>query len=55
MKRGVLAILLIAIALSAFAAELRQNEEWKLLKQNRSVTIYGRPHEGSREGIQGDW
>ena len=49
MKREAAIIAYLAgIALSTFAAEPGQNEDWKLIKENSGVAIYGRPHPGSR-------
>jgi hypothetical protein len=48
MKRALIAIFLAGIGLSIFAAEPGQNEDWKLVKQSSGVTIYSRPHPGSR-------
>jgi len=41
-------VFLSTVALSIFAAEPGQNEDWKLIKQSGGVTIYSRPHAGSR-------
>jgi Polyketide cyclase / dehydrase and lipid transport len=41
------AVFLGGTALSIFAAEPGQNEDWKLVKQTGGVTIYSRPHAGS--------
>src|SRR6202035_2652430 len=38
---------LAGIALSTFAADPGQNEDWKLIKQSNGVAIYSRPHPGS--------
>jgi hypothetical protein len=49
MKREAAIIAFLAgIVLSIFAAEPGQNEDWKLIKENSGVAIYGRPHPGSR-------
>jgi Polyketide cyclase / dehydrase and lipid transport len=49
MKREAAIIAFLAgIALSIFAAEPGQNEDWKLIKENSGVEIYSRPHLGSR-------
>jgi Polyketide cyclase / dehydrase and lipid transport len=49
MKREAAIIAFLAgIALSIFAAEPGQNEDWKLIKENSGVSIYSRPHPGSR-------
>jgi hypothetical protein len=48
MKRALIAIFLARSALSIFAAEPAQNEEWKLVKQSNGVAIYSRPHPGSK-------
>jgi hypothetical protein len=39
-----LVVLLTGSALSIFAAESREANNWKALKQTGSLTIYGRPH-----------
>jgi hypothetical protein len=46
--RKVVAVFLSGTALSVFAAEPGLNEDWKLIKQNSGVTIYSRPHAGSK-------
>src|SRR5436305_9414930 len=46
MKRTLIALLVAATPLSIFAAP--QTEEWKAVKQAGGVTIYSRPHPGSR-------
>jgi hypothetical protein len=49
MKREAAIIAFLAgIALSTFAADPGQNEDWKLIKENSGVAIYSRPHSGSR-------
>jgi len=48
MKRALILIFLAGSALSIFAAEPAQNEEWKLVKQSNGVAIYSRPHPGSK-------
>jgi Polyketide cyclase / dehydrase and lipid transport len=49
MKREAAIIaLLVGAALSIFAAEPGQNADWKVAKQSSGVTIYSRPHPGSR-------
>src|ERR1700687_1635698 len=48
MKRGVVTIFVAGIALSILAAEPSQNEDWKVVKQSSGITIYSRPHPGSR-------
>jgi polyketide cyclase/dehydrase/lipid transport protein len=48
MKRETAIIAFLAgTALSLFAAEPRQNADWKVVKQSAGVTIYSRPHAGS--------
>ena len=46
MKLTLIALLVAATPLSIFAAP--QTEEWKAVKQAAGVTIYSRPHPGSR-------
>ena len=46
MKPTLIALLVAATPLSIFAAP--QTEEWKAVKQAGGVTIYSRPHPGSR-------
>jgi hypothetical protein len=41
------AVFLSGTALSIFAAEPGQSEDWKLVKQTSGGTIYSRPHTGS--------
>src|SRR5207248_8574244 len=48
MNRVAVIIFVAGIALSIFAAEPEQNEDWKLAKQNDGVAIYSRPHPGSK-------
>ena len=48
MKCGLITILAGGIALSIYAAEPGQNENWKVVKQNSGLTIYSRLHPGSR-------
>src|SRR5437879_11709055 len=49
MKREAAIIAFLAgTALSIFAAEPGQNEDWKVVKQNSGLTIYSRLHPGSR-------
>jgi hypothetical protein len=49
MKREAAIIAFLAgMALSVFAAEPSQSEDWKLIKQSSGVAIYSRPHPGSR-------
>ena len=49
MKREAPIIAFLAgTALSIFAAEPGQNEDWKVVKQNSGLTIYSRLHPGSR-------
>src|SRR6266700_220654 len=48
MKRTLVIILVAGIAFSSFAAAPRQSEDWQLVKQTNGVTIYNRPHAGSR-------
>jgi hypothetical protein len=48
MKREAAIIAFLAgTALSIFAAEPGQNDDWKLIKQSNGVAIYSRPHTGS--------
>lgn len=47
MKCCAVTIFVAGIALSIFAAEPGQNENWKLIKQNGGVAIYSRLHPGS--------
>jgi len=48
MKREAAIIAFLAgTALSIFAAEPGQSEDWKLVKQSNGVAIYSRPHPGS--------
>ncbi len=48
MKCALITIFLAGTALSIFAAEPGQTEDWKVVKQNSGLTIYNRPHPGSR-------
>jgi hypothetical protein len=48
MKQALTAIFLAGTALSILAAESPQTGDWKLVKQASGVTIYSRPHPGSR-------
>jgi hypothetical protein len=49
MKREAAIIAFLSgMALSVFAAEPSQSEDWKLIKQSSGVAIYSRPHPGSR-------
>jgi len=47
MNRALITIFLVEIALSIFAAESAQAEDWKLAKQTDSISIYSRLHPGS--------
>jgi ribosome-associated toxin RatA of RatAB toxin-antitoxin module len=47
MKRALITLSIVGIALPIFAAEPAHTEEWKFVKQAGGVTIYGRPHPGS--------
>jgi len=46
MNRTLIALLVAATPLSIFAAS--QTEEWKIAKQTAGITIYSRPHAGSK-------
>ena len=49
MKREAAIIAFLAgTALSIFAAEPSQNADWTVVKQTSGVTIYSRPHAGSK-------
>ena len=48
MKRALVIIFLAGIALSIFAAEPAQTEDWKLAKQTDGISIYSRTHPGSK-------
>lgn len=48
MKRPLITIFLATVALSIFASEPAQTEEWKLAKQTNGVAIYSRAHPGSK-------
>ena len=48
MRRALIPIFLAGVALSIFAAERAENGDWKLAKQANGVTIYSRPHAGSK-------
>ena len=48
MKRALIPIFLAGSALSIFAADPEQNEDWKLAKQVDGVSIYSRAHPGSK-------
>jgi hypothetical protein len=47
MKRIVIALSTVGIALVVSAAEPTAKEDWKLVKQTNGVTIYSRPHPDS--------
>lgn len=47
MKREAIIAFFVGTALSVFAAEPGQSEDWKLVKQSNGVAIYSRPHPGS--------
>src|SRR5580704_4019392 len=47
MKRALITLSIVGIALPIFAAEPAHTEEWKFVKQAGGVTIYSRPHPGS--------
>jgi hypothetical protein len=48
MRWALITIFLSGIAVSIFAAEPAQTEDWKLVKQSNGVAIYSRPHAGSK-------
>ena len=48
MRCVLITIFLSGIAVSIFAAEPAQTEDWKLVKQSKGVAIYSRPHAGSK-------
>src|SRR5207302_687265 len=48
MRCALITIFLSGIAVSIFAAEPAQTEDWKLVKQSNGVAIYSRPHAGSK-------
>src|SRR5947209_5597577 len=48
MNRTLTTICLVGIALSIFAAESAQTEDWTLAKQIDGVSIYRRTHPGSK-------
>ncbi len=48
MKSTLIPIFLSGIALSIFAAEPEQDADWKLIKQTGGISIYSRPHPGSK-------
>jgi len=48
MKYALITIFLAGAALSIFAADPEQNEDWKLAKQADGVSIYSRAHPGSK-------
>ncbi len=48
MRHALITIFLSGIALSIFAAEPAQTDDWKLVKQSNGVAIYSRPHAGSK-------
>ena len=48
MNRVAIIILVAGIAVSSAVATSGQNEDWKLAKQSGGVTIYSRPHPGSK-------
>jgi hypothetical protein len=47
MKRTVIALSILGIASTVWAAEQTPKEDWNLVKQTNGVTIYSRPHPGS--------
>ncbi len=47
MASGTICLLAVALAVSAAGAETSK-EEWKVAKQTSGVTIYSRPHNGSK-------
>ncbi|HLW34660.1 MAG TPA: SRPBCC family protein [Chthoniobacterales bacterium] len=47
MASGTICLLAVALAVSAAGAETSK-EEWKVAKQRSGVTIYSRPHNGSK-------
>src|SRR5437763_16661208 len=48
MNRALITVFLIGIALSIFAADSAQPEDWKLAKQAEGISIYIRTHPGSK-------
>lgn len=48
MKPALIPIFLTGVALSIFAAEPEQDADWKLIKQTGCISIYSRPHPGSK-------
>jgi Polyketide cyclase / dehydrase and lipid transport len=48
MKRTLITIFLVGIAFSISAAESGQADDWKLAKQTDGISIYSRPHPGSK-------
>lgn len=47
MKRAIIAVSILGIALAVSAAEQARKEDWKLAKQTNGVAIYSRLHPGS--------
>jgi Polyketide cyclase / dehydrase and lipid transport len=48
MKRALIALSICCIALAVSRADEPQKEDWTLIKQTDGITIYNRPHPGSR-------
>src|ERR1700744_5553807 len=48
MKGVLIAGFLVGTAMSIFAADPAHSGDWKLVKQASGITIYSRPHPGSR-------
>ena len=48
MNRALITVFLVGIALSIFAAESAQTEDWKLAKETDGISIYSRTHPGSK-------
>src|SRR5580704_4501975 len=47
MKRAIIVLSILGVALGVSAAEQTQKEDWKLAKQANGVAIYSRLHSGS--------
>jgi hypothetical protein len=48
MNRIAATIFVAGLAFSIFAAKPSQSDDWKLVKKNSDLTIYSRPHTGSK-------